>query len=148
MYLGGQYSPFAVARFRELGITGIVNVRLHTIHNLSETKRFNVLHLPTPDGYAPTQKQLERGVKFIAEEISNGGKVYIHCKYGEGRGPTMALAYLISTGLTLDDAIAFVKKVRTFIKPTKPQLIALKKFEESVTKEPPSMIDVLAQPTV
>lgn len=148
IYLGGQYSPFAVTRFKELGITGIVNLRIHSIHNLAEAKKLNVLHLPTPDGYAPTQKQLEKGVQFIAQEIKNGGKVYIHCKYGEGRGPTMALAYLLYTGLTLEDAVAYVKKVRTFINPTPPQLAALRKFEASLQKQPPTIIEVIAQPSV
>ncbi|MBA3551153.1 dual specificity protein phosphatase family protein, partial [Patescibacteria group bacterium] len=64
-----------------------------------------------------------------------GGKVYIHCRFGEGRGPTMAIAYLISTGLTLEHAIELVKKVRIFIRPTVVQIEQLKKFETLQAKE-------------
>jgi dual specificity MAP kinase phosphatase len=116
--------------FEEWGVTAIVNMRTHSIHKDFKTVPLKILHLPTPDYYAPTQKQLEKGVKFIQNEVDEGGKVYIHCRQGEGRGPTMAIAYLISTGLTLEHAIQLVKKVRTFIHPTKDQLKALRNFEK------------------
>ncbi|HEX8018609.1 protein-tyrosine phosphatase family protein [Mucilaginibacter sp.] len=58
--------------------------------------------------------------------MTEGGTVYIHCRQGSGRGPTMAIAYLISTGLTYEDAFSLVKKVRTFINLCPGQLVRLK----------------------
>jgi protein-tyrosine phosphatase len=134
LYLGGQYSDSAITQLKELGITLIVNMRITPVRDIPAMKQFTSLHLPTRDRYAPTLEQLQQGVQRIDEEIKKGGKVYIHCHWGEGRGPTMAVAYLISQGLTLEDAIAHVKKVRTFINPTFVQLERLKEFEKTIKK--------------
>lgn len=134
LYLGGQYGLHAMETFDEWGVTAVVNMRIHSIHQDFRSVPLKILNLPTPDYYAPTQKQLEKGVEFIQNEINNGGKVYIHCRQGEGRGPTMTIAYLITTGLTLEHAIQLVKKVRTFIHPTKNQIQALKEFEANFLK--------------
>lgn len=135
LYLGGQYGLKALSSFHKWGITAVVNMRMHSIHKDVSSTTLRILNLPTPDFYAPTQKQLERGVFFITEELAKGGSVYIHCRQGEGRGPTMAIAYLMSTGLTLEHALQLVKKVRTFINPTQHQLIALQRFETYLLEE-------------
>jgi protein-tyrosine phosphatase len=134
LYLGGQYHIKSVSVLKKFGITGIVSMRMRIVAHQDMLSDFHLLHLPTPDGHAPSMEQLKKGVAFIEKEIKNKGKVYIHCRAGEGRGPTMALAYLIYSGMTYDDAVALVKKVRTFITPTKPQVERLKEFEEWVKK--------------
>lgn len=68
----------------------------------------------------------------MTDEIKKGGKTYVHCHYGEGRGATMVMAYLMSTGMTYEDAFALVQKVRTFISPTPSQIARLKEFEQSL----------------
>ena len=128
LYLGGQYKIGSLHRLKELGVTGIVNMRTRSIHK-EAPQEIQVLHLSTTDLHAPTIENLQKGVIFIQNNIDKGGKVYIHCRLGEGRGPSMALAYLISKGLTLDHAIELIKKVRIFISPTQEQLDQLKKFE-------------------
>lgn len=135
LYLGGQYNINSLNRLKKLGVTSIVNMRTRSIHTIAP-EGVKILHLPTPDMHAPTLEDLQKGVAFIQQEIDNGGKVYIHCQFGEGRGPTMAIAYLISTGLTLEDALAQVKKVRIFIDPTRPQIEQLKKFEQATQHTP------------
>jgi protein-tyrosine phosphatase len=135
LYLGGQYNLTGYKKLKKLGITGIVNMRLHSIHtDIKGITDMHVLHLPTPDRTAPTLADLKKGVAFMQKEIENGGKVYVHCKWGEGRGPSMAIAYLLSTGLTLDDALALIKKVRTFISPNHMQLKRLKELENVYKK--------------
>lgn len=135
VFLGGQYGLQALETFEEWGITAVVNMRMNSIHKHFATVPLHILHLPTSDFYAPTLKQLEKGVNFIKNEVDQGGKVYIHCRHGEGRGPTMAIAYLMTTGLTLEHAIQLVKKVRTFIHPTKDQLTQLRIFEKNILKK-------------
>ena len=73
---------------------------------------------------------LKRGAEFIATEINRGGKVYIHCAVGCGRAPTMAAAYLISTGLSPNDALKRIKKARPFVHLTRKQRAVLDDFEE------------------
>jgi protein-tyrosine phosphatase len=130
LYLGGQYGIHGIALMEKLGITGIINLRTVQIENEIIKKTFRLLHLPTPDHHAPTIKQLKAGITFIQKEVERGGKVYIHCKHGEGRGPTMAMAYLISIGMTFKDAFALVKKIRTFIRPTPAQIERLQDLEK------------------
>lgn len=135
IFLGGQYGLQSISKLKLLGVTAIVNMRERSIHKDLKTLDVKVLNLPTQDKTAPTLEQLKQGSKFIAEEIKNGGKVYIHCWWGEERGPTMAIAYLISTGMTFDDAFKLVKKVRTFINPVPNQITRLKEFEKVIQEE-------------
>jgi protein-tyrosine phosphatase len=86
------------------------------------------LWLPTHDDHAPSLDQLRSGVAFIGQAIEGGGKVYVHCASGVGRAPTMAAAYLVSTGLSPDQAWAQIRRVRPFIRPTPPQLAVIDQF--------------------
>ncbi len=136
LFLGGQYGMKAAETFRINGITAIVNMRLHSIH--TGTKVFpdvTVLHLPTVDWTPPSIENLKKGVAFIDEEIKGGGRVYIHCKYGKGRGPSMVIAYLISTGMVYKDALELVQKVRPFAQPNRVQEQQLLEFEKLLERE-------------
>ena len=83
-----------------------------------------------PDNTPPPLDVLIEGADFADSEIKNGGKVYIHCRQGLGRGPTMMIAYLIRTGLTYEDAYNMVRRVRTFINPRPGQIARLKELEQ------------------
>jgi protein-tyrosine phosphatase len=129
LYLGGQYALRSIEDMRKLGITAIVSMRITTPFQ-DRLQGFKVLHLPTIDRTPVKLEDLKTGVTFIDEEVKAGKKVYIHCKYGEGRGASMVIAYLISQGMTYQDAFDLVKKVRTFIRPSLAQIERLKEFEE------------------
>ena len=70
------------------------------------------LWLPTPDHQAPSRMSLDLGIVYINDVIRHGGKVFIHCTNGHGRAPTMAAAWLISQGKTVEDAIETVRRAR------------------------------------
>jgi protein-tyrosine phosphatase len=86
------------------------------------------LYLPTIDDEAPTLGQMRAGVDFVAEQLKDGGGVYVHCKSGVGRAAIMAAAYLTSTGLPPEDAWSEIRKVRPFIRPTAVQIDQLERF--------------------
>lgn len=130
LFLGSQYSLIGLQKLKAIGVTAIVNMREHPVYKESQYDGFHYLHLPTVDNTPPSLDILIKGADFVAREINNGGKVYIHCRQGLGRGPTMTIAYLISTGLTFEDAFALVKKVRTFINPRPGQIERLKELEK------------------
>ncbi len=133
LFLGGQYKLRAINELKDRGITAIVNMRTRTIHNkVSKYPWVTFLHLPTRDGYAPSIEHLKQGATFMQKQIDKGGKVYVHCRHGEGRGPTMAIAFLISTGMTLQDAYDVVRDTRTFAYPNKRQMERLKEFEKDL----------------
>lgn len=87
--------------------------------------------LPVVDGHAPTQVQLDIGSSIVASAVEDGKTVYIHCKNGHGRGPTMAAAYLIRyKKMSLEEAQNFIKTKRPEIHIEDVQRRALTEFKE------------------
>ena len=130
LFLGSQYSLLGLNKLKLLGITAVINMRMHSVYKEAQYEGFKYLHLPTEDNTPPLIEVLIKGADFADAEIKNGGKVYIHCRQGLGRGPTMTIAYLLKTGLTFEDAFDLVKKVRTFINPRPSQIARLKELEQ------------------
>lgn len=130
LYLGGQYTSRGFEILKKRGITGIVSMRIRARKGLPDLGEIQFLHLPTIDLRAPSLENLVKGVEFITLHLKAGGKVYVHCAAGEGRGPTMVAAYLISTGLTVDAALNQIQSVRHFIMPTVEQRKRLEEFSE------------------
>jgi protein tyrosine phosphatase (PTP) superfamily phosphohydrolase (DUF442 family) len=122
LHVGGQYRRRGWPRLRARGITAVVDLRVEFDDNDAGIAPPHYLYLPVPDDHAPTLEQLQTGIKFIAGEIAQGGSVYVHCGSGIGRAATMAAAYLISTGMSADEAWATIRAVRPFVRPTPPQL--------------------------
>lgn len=129
LYLGSQYNKVGIRKLKKLGVTAIVNMREHSVYSKARYLGIKYLHLPTVDNTPPPLEILLEGATFIEHEINRGGKVYVHCRQGLGRGPTMALAYLIKIGITFNDAFVMVKKVRPFVNPRPAQIDRLKELE-------------------
>lgn len=87
------------------------------------------LWLPTVDHTAPTMEKLSLGVVAIQELIDAGEKVYVHCRNGHGRGPSLAVAFFITQGLTLEQAIQAVKSKRDSMHLDPEQHKRLEEFE-------------------
>jgi protein-tyrosine phosphatase len=130
LFLGSQYNLIGLQKLKALGITAIVNMRTHNVYGEALHLGIIYFHLPTIDNTPPTLFDLIKGADFVEHEIKNGGRVYIHCRQGIGRGPTMTMAYLIKAGATYDDAYQIIKKVRPFINPTQGQTARLKELEK------------------
>jgi protein-tyrosine phosphatase len=129
LFLGSQYNLIGLQKLKALGVTAIVNMRMHNDYSDAEHEGVKYLHLPTADNTPPPLEVLLKGADFIDTEIKNKGIVYVHCRQGLGRGPTMAIAYLIKSGLTFEDAYAMVKRVRKFINPRPGQIKMLKELQ-------------------
>lgn len=130
LYLGGQYSSRGFNILKKRGVTGIVSLRIRARQGLPDLGEIQFLHLPTVDMTAPSLEHLRKGVEFIDLHLKAGGKVYVHCAAGEGRGPSMVAAYLISTGLTPEDAWKQISNVRHFIRPNAEQKARLDEFAQ------------------
>ncbi len=68
--------------------------------------------MPVQNHTAPKSDQLEFGVSVLEKLVSMGKKVYVHCKNGHGRAPTLIAAYLIKKGKSPAEAEAFIKSKR------------------------------------
>jgi protein tyrosine phosphatase (PTP) superfamily phosphohydrolase (DUF442 family) len=134
LFLGSQYTAFGLEKLRAMGITAIVNMRTHNTYGDAAHEGIKYLHLPTVDNTPPPLDVLLKGADFIDREIKNDGKVYVHCRQGLGRGPTMAIAYLIKTGMTYQQAYDLVRSVRVFINPRPGQIKRLKELAQYYKK--------------
>ena len=128
IHLGGQYHSSGWPRLVKRGITAVVNMRGEFSDRRSNVVPAHYLHLPTVDNTPPTLEQLYQGIEFMKKEIEEGGKVYVHCWEGVGRGPTMVAAYLVSTGMTPEDAWKQIRKVRPSIRPTDAQVAQIERL--------------------
>lgn len=91
--------------------------------------------IPVVDGHAPTEDQLIMGTALINEAVKNKNIVYVHCKNGHGRSPTMVAAYLIRfMGMTVEEATDFIVKKRREVHMEETQIIALKNFSKKWSK--------------
>ena len=121
LFVGGQYRQRGWRSMQAHGINSVVNLRQRGAQRLGGVPLY-YLHLPTPDNTAPSMEALVAGVQFIHERLAVGDRVYIHCGVGVGRAPTLAAAYLVSTGMTPDEAWQRLRTVRPFIFPLKGQM--------------------------
>lgn len=135
LFVGPQYGKRGKAYLESQGIDYDVNLRIEFDDAQYDLALKHYCYLPTIDDAAPSLEHLEEGAAFIQQAIEAGGKVYIHCAGGVGRAPTTAAAYLIKSGMTLDDALASIRKVRPFISIMPPQMEQLKRFEATYAGE-------------
>ncbi len=83
--------------------------------------------------HAPSIDSLQKGVDFIRKHVKAGDAVYVHCRHGRGRGPSMAAAYLIAEhGMTTKQAIDHLITVRPMTDILKNQKKRLKEFEKII----------------
>lgn len=128
LYVGGQHNAEGKAALEKEGIRSSVNMRIEYDDAAHGLDLENYCYLPTIDDDAISPEHLREGVAFITAQIDAGEKVYIHCAGGIGRAPTMAAAYLVQQGYTVDEAYAFIAEKRPFIRPTPVQVRALRRF--------------------
>lgn len=80
-----------------------------------------------------TEGHIEKAVRFIAQEIEKGRKVYVHCQAGIERSVTVVAAYLLHAGIveTIKESIAYLREFRPNAVLTKRNEQALKKWFEN-----------------
>lgn len=100
-------------KLMDKGITADVSLEEKRVDAPFGVKSY--LWLPTKDHYPPTQNQLQIAAEHIGHLIDTGNKVYVHCKNGHGRAPTLVAAYYIHRGMEVKEAM---KKIKTKRKST------------------------------
>lgn len=152
IFVGGQPATSFWTKLLGWGVRGVINMRGE--HNYAAKVKpldlpLDFLYLPTGDNEAPSLLHLEQGVDFIRDHIKQGEGVYIHCWEGLGRGPTMAAAYLVSEGMSPENAWAKIRETRPFIRPTALQKKQIEAFavhyKEHQAPQAPEIKNVLAE---
>jgi len=122
---------------RRQGISAVVGLQAERLDEESKLRSAGIeyLRVPIKDGHAPELSQIQSMVSWINKQAENGRKVYMHCAAGVGRAPTMAIAYLVSTGLTADQAFAEIKQKHHDTDPGPRQLEAVREYEALISSE-------------
>lgn len=128
LYVGGQHRKHGLARMETQNIQAVVNLRGEADDEENGLALAHYLWLPTTDDLPPTMEALNRAAIFIGEQLAAGRGVYVHCAVGVGRAPTTAAAYLVSTGISPEQAWATIRKGRPFIRPTPAQVEVVSSF--------------------
>lgn len=130
IFVGPQYRRNGKHHLEKNGIEYCVNMRIERDDSRYGLALTHYLHLPTIDDDAPSLSHLDQGVAFIQKAIPTGGKVYIHCGAGVGRAPSMAAAYLMAEGHSLEESLELIENVRPFISITPKQMEQLRLYEK------------------
>lgn len=105
------------------GVSAVVDLRGETSDDaqLLAKHRIEFLHLPTIDFAAVSPAMLRRGIAFVTEQLSAGGRVLVHCAYGIGRSAVLGLSVLVELGHTPIEALALAKQRRPCVSPNSAQ---------------------------
>ncbi len=111
------------------GITADISLESEKLDQPWGVKYF--LWLPTIDHTAPTMEALAMGVQMLRFCMDNKIKTYVHCKNGHGRAPTLVAAYLVSTGISVKEALKTISKQRREIHIEPVQQARLEQFAKA-----------------
>ncbi len=88
---------------------------------------------PITDFGVPTVASMQAILNDVQNALDQGGKVYLHCRAGIGRTGTVAATWLVSQGLTPEQALALLaQKWRAVDKhahePLSPETVSQREF--------------------
>src|SRR5262249_4533467 len=78
----------------------------------TEAANLLVFHEPLEDMEPPTQEQLDRCVSVLQKAHARSMGVAVHCGAGLGRTGVVLAAYFVTQGLSAQNAIAKVRRLR------------------------------------
>lgn len=135
--VGGAPRKRDYRRLAALGITAVIDAREEASDDAEALTQVGIrlLHLPTPDRFALSQEQLRRGTRWALERLAEGGKLFVHCQHGVGRGPLQGCAILIGQGLSAPEALRTMRTRRWQAAPNDRQIEGLLQFEERWKQE-------------
>ena len=148
--VGGAFRRRQINHLVRRGVTAVVDCREEARDDPEALRHAGIefLHMPTPDRYGFTYEQLHQGVDWVLDHVASGGRAFLHCEHGVGRGPLLACAVLVAQGHTAPEALRVVRAGRWQALPNDRQLMALLRFEDQwranrggSTREPRSHSD-------
>jgi atypical dual specificity phosphatase len=122
-------SPEDFAWLREQGIEILVSLTEdRPRRDWAEDAGMLVFHEPLEDMEPPTQEQLDRAVSAIQRAMKLNMGVAVHCGAGLGRTGVVLAAYFVANGLSADNAIARIRRMRPGSVETEEQAAAVEEF--------------------
>ncbi len=128
LYVGSRPDPDDWHILAALRVTVNISLQAESQDRFTGAAPEVHLWLPTPDWFGPGVEAIQITAEFIDQMVRSNRKVYLHCNMGIGRAPTAAVGYLIATGMTLDEALDWLRTRRPHAKPNSDQLRQLSEF--------------------
>lgn len=134
--LGPALPKHRIRLLAKAGIGSVLDVRSEASDDEAALAEHGLrfFHLSVDDRRAPSQEQLSAATDWTLAEIAAGRKVYVHCRSGIGRSPSVACAVLMAIGYPLPDAYNTVRHERPWATLSETQQAALKEFESRLRK--------------
>ncbi len=131
--VGGACNVEGIANY---GIKSILDLREESRDNPEQIKKFgiNYLRIKISDRGTPSIQDTMMAVEWIKSKLSDNDKVFIHCTLGRGRGPLLAVLYLIYQGTEKIEAIKNVKKIRRYAYLNSKQLEFITEFQNYLSE--------------
>lgn len=105
--------PADLAALKSVGVSHVISLTVLPLPDghLDEHD-ITSIHIPMPDMLAPSLGEVERFVEKLSPLVEVGRKVAVHCGAGLGRTGTMLACYLVSRGMSAEDAMREVRRRR------------------------------------
>ncbi|KAJ8251900.1 hypothetical protein GJAV_G00226700 [Gymnothorax javanicus] len=124
LYVGNAFAAQNVMRLQKLGVTHVLNaaegnsfMHVNTSAEFYSGSGITYLGMPASDtDHFDLSVYFEEGADFIQKGLAykdGKGKVFVHCREGYSRSPTLAIAFLmLRRGMELQAALAHVRQRR------------------------------------
>ena len=130
----GDVCPIHSQQFKSLGVNAEINLTAEHKEIPPDNIDF-YSWMPVPDQNPPSPIQMAIGTSLIDEIVRAGKMIYVHCKAGHGRSPTLVAAYFIRyKGMTVDEAISYIRSQRPAVHLEDIQKEALSEFAKKWLK--------------
>ncbi|XP_053641553.1 uncharacterized protein ssh isoform X2 [Cherax quadricarinatus] len=129
VYLGSEWNASNLDELQSNGVGYILNVTKEIDNFYPGT--FDYLNIRVyDDEKTELLKHWDSTFRYISQVKEKDSKVLVHCKMGISRSASVVIAYAMKEfNMTLEEALALVKKKRTCIKPNQAFCNQLKTYE-------------------
>ncbi len=131
LWIGAKPSWFG--RFILKRFHGLVTYSLLEDFSGSNVSGFNLNGSHIPEHVEISESSFFTVLGDLNLLINSGKKVFLHCREGVGRAPSVAIAYLVSNGWSLEDAVSVVKEKRSITRLSRLQQDSLARFSQRLS---------------
>jgi len=125
--------PGDLAALKSRGVDHVISLTVQPLPREHLDKHgITGIHIPVLDMSVPTPEEIVRFVEQLSRLVDDGHRVAVHCGAGLGRTGTMLACYLVSRGMSAEEAVAEVRRRRPGSIESPSQEQAVRDYESSL----------------